>query len=327
MIGPRAVTLLGPQRLTPTLPDVVRLAGIDLQSSSCAPVATITAGWQEREDDDRDLVDALLGNTVNLRLYARASDIFERDAELAAAHGERGRRLRDLQNLYELRLAHAMDAVYELARHPSGGQVVDDEVSSALDAVRVLDDHLLERSGEVVDEFVEHWRPAERDVVAAHRADVATILGESCGLAVAGGQVPTLLNRIHLLGVADHVAGLHVFAWSAGAMVATERIVVFHDDPPHGRPHARMFEHGLGWIAGVVAMPDARRRLHLEDPLRIGLLARRFAPAMCLGLDDGAHLDFPNGGSGDDYLRGDRADVRRGVLHLCADGSVDELAA
>ena len=60
----------------------------------------------------------LLGNTVNLRLYARAADIFERDTELAAAHVERGRRLRDLQSLYELRLGHAMDAVYELARRP-----------------------------------------------------------------------------------------------------------------------------------------------------------------------------------------------------------------
>ena len=83
-------------------------------------------------------------------------------------------------------------------------------------------------------------------------------------------------------------------------MIATERIVVFHDDPPHGRPHARMFEHGLGWFPGVVAMPDARRRLHLDDPLRIGLLARRFAPAVCLGLDDGAHLVAPIGDSDGD---------------------------
>ncbi len=217
-----------------------------------------------------------------------------------------------------------MDAVYELARRPGGGPMIDEEISSALDAVRALDQRLLDRSGEVVDEFVEHWRPAERDVVAAHRADVAAILGESCGLAIAGGQVPTLLNRIHLLGVADHVAGLHVFAWSAGAMVATERIVVFHDDPPHGRPHARMFERGLGWFPGVVAMPDARRRLHLDDALRVGLLARRFAPAVCLGLDDGAHLVSPIGGDGDAR---ESATVRRGVLHLSADGSVDELAA
>ena len=137
-----------------------------------------------------------------------------------------------------------MDAVYELARRPDGGPMIDEEISAALDAVRVLDQRLLDRSAEVVAEFVEHWRPAERDVVAGHRADVAAILGESCGLAIAGGQVPTLLNRLHLLGVADHVAGLHVFAWSAGAMVATERIVVFHDDPPHGRPYARVFEPG-----------------------------------------------------------------------------------
>ncbi len=105
-------------------------------------------------------------------------------------------------------------------------------------------------------------------------------------------------------------------------MVATERIVVFHDDPPHGPPNARMFERGLGWFPGVVAMPDARRRLHLDDPLRVGLLARRFAPAVCLGLDDGAYLLAPIGGDASAVPRS-----RRGVLHLAADGSVDELAA
>ena len=89
-------------------------------------------------------------------------------------------------------------------------------------------------------------------------------------------------------------------------------------------PHARTFEHGLGWIPGVVAMPDARRRLHLDDPLRIGLLARRFAPAVCLGLDDGAHFISPTGGNGDAH---EGARVHRGVLHLSVDGSADELAA
>ena len=49
---------------------------------------------------------------------------------------------------------------------------------------------------------------------------------------------------------------------------------------------------------------------------RVSLLARRFAPAVCLGLDDGAHLLAPI------------ADTDHpGVLHLAADGSVDELAA
>ena len=84
-----------------------------------------------------------------------------------------------------------------------------------------------------------------------------------------------------------------------------------------------MFERGLGWFPGVVAMPDARRRLHLDDALRVGLLARRFAPAVCLGLDDGAHLLAPIGGTATPRTGGSLP----GVLHLAADGSVDELAA
>ena len=314
--GPRAVTLLGPQRLRPTLPHVVEAAGIDLHSSSSGPMATVTAGWQEREDDDKDLVEALLGKTVNLRLYARTAEVFTADPELATAHGDRGRRLQDIQSLYEVRLGHAMDAVYELVRR-GDGPLADEEVTSALDAVRALDQRLLDLNAEVRAEFIERWRPAERDGVAHHRSEVARLLGEASGLAIAGGQVPTLLNRLNLLGVADHVGHLHVFAWSAGAMVITERIVVFHDDPPHGRPHSRVFEVGLGWVTGLVAMPHARRRLHLHDPLRVSMLARRFEPAVCVGLDDGAHLSFA----------GDSGHARHGVLELTADGSVAELAA
>jgi len=242
----RSLTLLGPQRLTPTLPEAVDSVGIDL-SPGQPPLATVTAGWQEREDEDADLVAALLGNTVNLRLYARVLDIFERDPELARAHRERGQRLRDIQTLYELRLGHAMDAVYELLRRTTEGWLIDGEVESALGAVRALDERVLALNAEVTGEFLAAWRPEERDAVAAHRADVARVLRDASGLAIAGGQVPTLLNRLNLLGIGDHVEELHVFAWSAGAMVVTDRVVVFRDDPPHGRPYSRVFEVGLGW--------------------------------------------------------------------------------
>src|SRR4249919_1277123 len=113
----RSLTLLGPQRLTPTLPEAV-------------------------EAEDADLVAALLGNTVNLRLYARVADIFERDPDLARAHRERGQRLRDIQTVYELRLGHAMDAVYELLRRRTEGWLIDGEVESALEAVRTLDERV-----------------------------------------------------------------------------------------------------------------------------------------------------------------------------------------
>jgi hypothetical protein len=48
-----------------------------------------------------------------------------------------------------------------------------------------------------------------------------------------------------------------------------------------------VFERGLGRAPGVVPFPHARRRLDLDDRLRVGLAARRFAPAVCLALDEG----------------------------------------
>src|SRR4029450_141441 len=43
---PKAVVLLGPQRFEPTLASVVHALGIE------EDLATVTAGWQEREDED-----------------------------------------------------------------------------------------------------------------------------------------------------------------------------------------------------------------------------------------------------------------------------------
>ena len=67
----------------------------------------------------------------------------------------------------------------------------------------------------------------------------------------------------------------------------------------------------------MVALPHPRRRLHLDDARRVSLLARRFAPAVCLGFEDGAH--YP--------IAGADGRPRHGVLHLGADGAVAELAA
>ena len=45
------VTWLGPQRRDPTLAAALQSLGLPAE----ARVATITAGWQEREDDDGEL--------------------------------------------------------------------------------------------------------------------------------------------------------------------------------------------------------------------------------------------------------------------------------
>src|SRR5206468_741883 len=74
------VTLLGPQR-RPTLDTVAASLYPE------GPVATITAGWQEREPDDGELGKLLGARDVNLGLYRRLLDVQERDPEFAL--GER----------------------------------------------------------------------------------------------------------------------------------------------------------------------------------------------------------------------------------------------
>ena len=97
-------------------------------------------------------------------------------------------------------------------------------------------------------------------------------------------------------------------------MALGERIVLFHDSPPQGAGHAEVLRSGLGLYAGIVALPHARRRLKLDDPDRVSLFARRFAPDRCLAFDDGARLD----------LLGRRWDYAEGISRLTPQGRVVE---
>jgi hypothetical protein len=49
-------------------------------------------------------------------------------------------------------------------------------------------------------------------------------------------------------------------------------------------------------IRDLVLLPHARRRLRVEDTVRMSVLARRFDPVRCLVLDDGVRVDVPGGG-------------------------------
>ena len=142
-------------------------------------------------------------------------------------------------------------------------------------------------------EFEERWQPHARDAVAAERAELGAILRNVRALAVAGGHVAVLLNRLRLFGVAELLGqGAPVAAWSAGAMALSERVVLFHDNPPQGPGHAEVLDAGLGLCAGIVPLPHARRRLDLGDRVRVALFARRFAPAAALAMEDGARIEW-----------------------------------
>ena len=283
------ITLLGPQRLAPTVAPTLESLGV----SNEGPVATVTAGWQEREPDDAELDQHLGGRSLNLALYRRVERAFQQDREFESAFHARQATLRRMQALYRVRLDPAAAAVRSLFEMPDGGDpLLAAERQAALDALRDLDRTHLERMAAVHAEFDERWRPAEREALAREREAVAMALRNAVALAIAGGHIAVLLNRLRLCGILEHAKNLVVVAWSAGAMAASETVVLFHDDPPHGSGNPEAFEIGLGLARGVVPLPHARTRLRLEDTQRVSLTARRFAPLQCLPMDENARLDW-----------------------------------
>jgi len=286
------VVLLGPQR-RPTLDGVVRSLGL-----SELRFAVVTAGWQEREPDDGELV-SLLGDSaghhgaVNLGLYRRGLDVAERDPVFAAGWDELRRTLAGLQEVYLLRLDYALRAVYAVQRQAgSGSEAVEDAVA----AVRSLDEAHLRRVNGARGEFYARLEPHARPVIAAHRDQVAAVLRDAGALVVAGGHVGVLADVLHLFNVAAALnGGSLVIAWSAGAMALTDRIVLFHDRAPQGPGHPEVYGSGLSLLRDVVLLPHARARLLLDDTPRMAVLARRFAPARCVPLEAGNRIDIPDG--------------------------------
>lgn len=133
-------------------------------------------------------------------------------------------------------------------------------------------------------------RLGERRSLIRHRREVADIIADSSALAIAGGHVAALLNRLRLLDVGGALGGVPVIAWSAGAMAVSDRVVLFHDSPPQGFGNAEVLDAGLGLFPGVVPLPSARKRLLLDDRERIALFASRFEPAMSVTLDERCRL-------------------------------------
>ena len=302
------VTLLGPQR-RPTL------EGVAASLYPEGPIATITAGWQEREPDDGELGKLLGSRDVSLRLYQRWLDVQERDPVFAADERRLAGVLEELQDTYLLRLDHALQAVYAVQRRADSDRLGASVLAEAIDAVRELDAAHLRRVSVVRDEFYQGLAPHDRPVIAEHRAEVAARLGDAAAVVIAGGHVGVLADVLHLFNIAASLPSA-VIAWSAGAMALAERIVLFHDRSAHGPGHPEVYGSGLSVFRNVVPLPHARARLLLEDTPRMAVFARRFVPARCVLLENGTRMDTDSDGS-----------CPPGTRVLAADGHVTTLEA
>ena len=164
------------------------------------------------------------------------------------------------------------------------------EQRHAIAQLRALDRHHLNRTETIWHDFLETFRPDEHPEVARHAGEIGEQLSRAAGVVITGGNIAVLLNRLRLFGLERRLAAKPIIAWSAGAMVLAERIVLFHERSPEGRRDAEVFGSGCGIVPGYVLLPDTEHRLRTRDRHRVGVTSRRFSPDLCVALDSGAEL-------------------------------------
>ena len=298
--------LLGPQQLKVSLGAAVSAIGRP------GSIALVTCGWQEREDQDEDLAGQLGRKTINLKLYERGEQVLAADRPFAKAHRARQDQLRQIQEFYRLRLERTFDAALDIARKSAGTDLEADELRLSMEQIRRIDQEHLERVSALREAHELQIRPLERPVIAKHRAQLKAILDDVGLLAIAGGHVAVLMNRLRMFGLKDLLGDQALVAWSGGAMVTGERVVLFHESPPEGFGISEVLEQGISLHSGVLPLPNPRLRLKLEEPLRVGWLSKRYAPDKCVAMDQGDFVLFD----------GDKWFGAEGTVLLKEDGSV-----
>lgn len=309
------VTVLGPQR---------RTSGAKAAVAELIPrgsIATINAGWRERESEDGELSTVLDGRMVNLRLYQRWTELISTDAEYAAAERKLADELEEQQAVYALRLFHAVAALDQVNRRDKMPGVRAAAVADGIRQLRALDAwHLGEVAGSR-EAFYRSVMLGERRGVLAHRRELSEICRDSAGMVITGGHVGVLLHLLHVFGLAAMLTE-PVITWSAGAMALSDRVVLFGAHRPAGRRLPEMWAEGLGAYPGVLPFPQPRVRLPMHDPYQLALLARRFKPRTCLLLEEKSRVLL---GDGRQLPLGARWVDREGaVIARTSDGDVVE---
>ena len=254
------------------------------------PFATITAGFQEAEGDTAELQEVVGRSLEDLRLYHRTEDVFRADKPLADALRARQESLIEQQRSYRKRLKNVAIAARQMLRAKGDAELLAAEQAHAITQLQDLDDHHLARTEALRQPFEATYNERVNEHLAHHYEEIIAVLDRCSAILIAGGNIAVLLNRIRLLGVEKLLADKPIVAWSAGAMVLTGRIVLFHDRSPEGRRDAEVFGSGCGVLNELVLLPDAAHRLRENDRLRLQLMAQRFSPDTCITLDNGSIL-------------------------------------
>jgi len=274
--------MLGPQSPEPNLGTALNALAVD------GPVVAITAGWRDNEGEIEDLR-AEIGRPVqDLMLYHRAEQVFADEPGLHRLQRERQDKLVELQRLYRMRLTAEMLAARKLMRADGDPDLLRLEQRAAISQVRNLDRHHLRRIAAIHHQFDLRRKDMNIPSATRMREMVQQLVADAGLVLIAGGHVAVLLNRIRLFRLGELLMQKPIIAWSAGALVLCERIVLFHDDAPQGKRDAEVLDQGLGVIRNYIPLPHAKSRLDWSNRTRMAVFSRRFAPATCCTLDNGS---------------------------------------
>lgn len=295
MTGP--LLILGPQRPAPDLPRALAAHGVT------GPIAVITGGWRHDEDELDALRRDLPGHKlVHLPIYQWFDEVHAEEPVLAAAYNERQRRIRQYKAAYRAQLGAALDALSATqALMDRDAGLFQPELDFIVQSLRAIDERTVQRVNQIRDELPAAAQPWEYPAARDRHGRIKDAL-QSCGaLLIAGGHVGVLRNRMYFLGL-DVLLGNFLArggllcAWSAGAMTLADRVVLFYDDPPDGRGEAEVLDSGLRLTPGLVYLPHAAQRLRLSDHRRMARLAHRLSPERGVTLENGAWIEFVDGG-------------------------------
>lgn len=282
--------VLGPQR-----PDIYLGTATERLVPKDARIAVISAAWQEAEGDLGDIQQVMDNPLHELGLYQRADTVFAKDDALKSAYRLRQDQLKKQQRLYRMRLRQLTIAARSILKIDGDPVLIADERRHAISQLRALDRHHLNQISKISARFEDTFRLENSSLLADNVAELEEELSRCEYVLLTGGNVVVLINRLKLFGLGPLLKNKNIIGLSAGAMVLTNRIVLFHDRLPQGRRDAEVMCKGLGLISDTVLLPNARQRIRKTEAVRSSLFSRRFSPATCLTLDNNSQLLFQGG--------------------------------
>lgn len=303
-----SLTILGPERPDGVLPQILEKHGIT------GPVALISAGWRYDEARDEPLRAAIPQEVRNLRLYERFR-VLERDAsDLMSRYTAKQDAIRRMKERYHLRVQAAVQCANTMLREFD--DPADPWFAQAIRHLQEIDELFLTEARALHDRFDAEVRPGEHPMVRRDREAVRAELEGCAALLVAGGHVGVLRNRCTFFDLGPRLTERPLYAWSGGAMMMTERILLYHDHTAYGPGTAEFLDHGFGLLRSTVLLPHARERLDLANKINVTVLAHRLAPRKAVGLQNGAVFEA-----------GRYTGKAGAALVLKLDGSVDAAGA